>query len=561
MYLINVDTLEKSRLKISEDGIIGDGTVTQIDILSRSDTPSYARQNDLTPGKWVDIHFAGEFPLIITGEITNLEEDMIEIRTVDGDILYINFDYKGIPEDLPIKIIEIREKPQEPKRVQIQEEYGQEEYGQEEYRQEEINIEPIEELEKEHRMIQTENIQFTVPVQKVRNQLREFILRADQIQFGDEELGPIVQFVDVASSAQRYSIEVQLSDLLDELLSTVPNAQRTPRVLNNIHITIERFKQLREQFSTFDQYGVVESAIVKESTYKPLTQYFKNFKQNLLWILPVVKNIKKIYTNEIGDEDENNDVIYLDINDDISKIKGLIDNYRANDMPIEQNKYSLLYGDLNSYFTPFNLINEETTGDLLTEKNVESDLNVIIDNLEDMYSSVFTNNNVRSRRFVIQKYNMGLTRLDATEVTNSRLITTRVKMTNPDTMSIRSFVTLPESVLRFSKINLPGTTLLDKANLNQIFVEYWQFLKKKTAVNNVIVENLNGEIEFNENNFVNTIKNYVLNLSTEDKKDLTQEQIYSQFVSTIIPKTKVLFELMKKYITGKLSIVDVVSYL
>jgi len=556
MYLINVDTLEKSRLKISEDGIIGDGTITQIDILSRSDTPSYARQNDLTSGKWVDIHFAGEFPLIITGEITNLEEDMIEIRTVDDDILYINFDYKGIPEDLPIKIIEIREKPQEPKRVQIQEE---EEYGEREA--EDINVEPIEELEKERRMIPTENIQFTVPVQKVRNQLREFILRADQIQFGNEELGPIVQFVDVASSAQRYSIEVQLSDLLDELLSTVPNAQRTPRVLNNIHITIERFKQLRERFSTFDQYGVVESAIVKESTYKPLTQYFKNFKQNLLWILPVVKNIKKIYTNEIGDDDENNDVIYLDINDDISKIKGLIDNYRANDMPIEQNKYSLLYGELNSYFTPFNLINEETTSDLLIERNVESDLNVIIDNLEDMYSSVFTNNNVKSRRFVIQKYNMGLTRLDATEVTNSRLITMRVKMTNPDTMSIRSFVTLPESVLRFSKINLPGTSLLDRANLNQIFVEYWQFLKKKTTMNNVIIENLNGEIEFNENNFVNTIKNYVLNLSTEDKKDLTQEQIYSQFVSTIIPKTKVLFELMKKYITGKLSIVDVVSYL
>jgi hypothetical protein len=556
MYLINVDTLEKSRLKISEDGIIGDGTITQIDILSRSDTPSYARQNDLTSGKWVDIHFAGEFPLIITGEITNLEEDMIEIRTVDDDILYINFDYKGIPEDLPIKIIEIREKPQESKRVQIQEE---EEYGEREA--EDINVEPIEELEKERRMIPTENIQFTVPVQKVRNQLREFILRADQIQFGNEELGPIVQFVDVASSAQRYSIEVQLSDLLDELLSTVPNAQRTPRVLNNIHITIERFKQLRERFSTFDQYGVVESAIVKESTYKPLTQYFKNFKQNLLWILPVVKNIKKIYTNEIGDDDENNDVIYLDINDDIRKIKGLIDNYRANDMPIEQNKYSLLYGELNSYFTPFNLINEETTSDLLIERNVESDLNVIIDNLEDMYSSVFTNNNVKSRRFVIQKYNMGLTRLDATEVTNSRLVTTRVKMTNPDTMSIRSFVTLPESVLRFSKINLPGTSLLDRANLNQIFVEYWQFLKKKTTMNNVIIENLNGEIEFNENNFVNTIKNYVLNLSTEDKKNLTQEQIYSQFVSTIIPKTKVLFELMKKYITGKLSIVDVVSYL
>ena len=118
MYLINVDTLEKTRLKISGDGIIGDGGITQIAILSRSDTPSYARQNGLTPGKWIDIHFAGDFPVIITGEITNLEEDMIEITTVDGDTLYINFDYKGIPEDLPIKIIEIREKPQEPKRQQ-----------------------------------------------------------------------------------------------------------------------------------------------------------------------------------------------------------------------------------------------------------------------------------------------------------------------------------------------------------------------------------------------------------------------------------------------------------
>jgi hypothetical protein len=53
----------------------------------------------------------------------------------------------------------------------------------------------------------------------------------------------------------------------------------------------------------------------------------------------------------------------------------------------------------------------------------------------------------------------------------------------------------------------------------------------------------------------------VLNLSTEDKRGFNSEQIYSQFVSTIIPKTKVLFDLMKKYITGKLSIVDVVSYL
>ena len=550
MYLINVDTLNKLKLKITEDGIIGDGTITQISILSRSDSPSYARQNDLLPGKWLNIYFGGEYPIIITGEITNLEEDMIEIKTIDEDILYINFEYKGIPEDLPIENIEIREKPEQPKEIE-----GEKEIEKEIENKKEV-LQLLPELEKEH--ISIENIDYQIPVKNVKNQLREFILRADQISFGNEELGPIVQFVDVSTKSQRYSIDVQVSDLLDELLSTIPNSQRTRSVLNNIHIMIERFKQLREKYSIFDQYGVVESSLINKSTYKPLTQYFKNFNHNLLWILPVVKNIKKIYSSQV---EENSDIIVLNNSEENFKIEELINSYKANNLPIEQNKYSLLYSELNPYFTPFNLIDEESTNDILIEKNVDVDLNLIIDNLEDMYSSIFTKNNVRTRRFIIQKYNLGATKLDTVETTSSRMVTTRVKMTNPDIMSIKSFVTLPEVTIRFSKINLPGTTMLERANLNRIFLNYWEFLQKKTPVSNIFIEKLDSEIEFNENNFVNTVKNYVLNLSADDKKGLTKEDIYAQFINTIIPKTKIIFDLMKKYIIGKLSIVDVVSYL
>ena len=128
-------------------------------------------------------------------------------------------------------------------------------------------------------------------------------------------------------------------------------------------------------------------------------------------------------------------------------------------------------------------------------------------------------------------------------------------------MSIKSFITLPEPAIKFSKISLPGTSLLEKANLNTVFLNYWEFLKKKTNVNNIFVDTLNNDINYNENNFVNNIKNYVLQLSEEEKAGLTNNEIYSQFIKTIIPKTKVLFELMKKYILGKLSIVDVVGYL
>ena len=545
-YLINTDTLERLRLSIDEDGTIGDGNVTKIAILSRSDSPSYARQNGLFPGKWINIYFEGDFPVIITGEITNLENDMIEIKTVDDDVIYINFDYKGLPEDLPIQMIEIRERPSEPL-VQVQ--------------KEEQPLEEIPELEVEKKFVEPEKIQLTIPVKDIKNQIREFIVKADQVQFGDEEFGPIREFVDVASKSQRYSIETQVSDLLDELLSTIPNAQRTPRVLNNIHTMIERFKQLREHFSYYDNYGNVDGFMVKEANYKPLVnQYFYDLKVNLYWILPVVKNYKYIYNAENQDE-ENNDVINLNLNKTLVDLIEIIDNYKSNNIPSDQNKYAELYREIDKAYTvPFKEPrDEEELNGVIYELKAINNINTVINNLEDLYSSVYSNNSVRSRRFVIQKYNTALTKLDTIDSSGGKNVTVRVNMTPNDYLSIKSVVFLPEPVIRFSKINLPGTSILDKVNLNNAFINYWQFLKKNTNVNLNFIDNFNDEIKFNEQNFANNIKEYVLNLSEE--QEISREEVYKKYLNHIIPKTRVLFNLMKKYITGKLSIVEVVSYL
>lgn len=548
-YLINTDTLTKIKIKISEDGILGDGNISRIEILSRADSPSYARQNGLTPGKWVNIYFGGEIPVIITGEITNLEEDMIELTTSDKDVIYINFDYKGIPEYLPIENIEIREKPSTP----LKEEPLPEEDLVEQ-------IEDLEELEHEKRAVDVEKIQFVVPTKDVKDQLREIIIKADQVIFGDEELGPIVQFVDVSAKLQRYSIETQVTDLLDDLLSTVPNAERTPRVLNNIHIMIERFKQLREQFSKFDQYGNVEDIITKGATYKPLQKWLENFNTNLYWILPVIKNIKKVYNVENSDE-KNNDIINLDLTQNIKQMNELIENYRSNNFPAESNKYTSLYTDIAPFFRPFDYLDDEDVKDVIVEKEVLSNINTVVDNLEDLYSSVFSNNMIRNRRFVISRYTLANTKLDITDLTSSKMTTVRVKISQNDLMSIKSIMTLPESTIRFSKINLPGTDMLTRANLNEIFLNYWQLLKKSSNVSNVFVESLNTEFEFNENDFVSGIRNYVMNIPEEEIRGITKQELYSKYINTIVPKTRILFNFMKKYITGKLSIVDVVGYL
>ena len=55
---------------------------------------------------------AGDVPAVLTGEIVGLEEDMIEIEIYpDKRKIFIDFAYKGIPLDLPISQITIRESP------------------------------------------------------------------------------------------------------------------------------------------------------------------------------------------------------------------------------------------------------------------------------------------------------------------------------------------------------------------------------------------------------------------------------------------------------------------
>jgi hypothetical protein len=269
---VNVETYQMLSLTIHEDGVLGDGSITGVILLYRNDKLGYARQNNLLPGTWVNLYFGGELPIIISGEITNLEEDMIEIKTYpDNDIIYINFGYKGLPLDIPIESIEIREPPE---KIVSEEEVKplksiSEEKESEEKETEEKESES-EEVEKKAVLNEIEeDLAVNVPLVNIKDQIREFIIRANDIQFG-EEFGTITQYEDVDVSQKRFTIEMQTNDLLDEMLSTIPNVQRTTSVLNTIHTMIERFKQLRLQFSEVDAHGNILSSIKKGVDWKPL---------------------------------------------------------------------------------------------------------------------------------------------------------------------------------------------------------------------------------------------------------------------------------------------------
>jgi hypothetical protein len=333
---------------------------------------------------------------------------------------------------------------------------------------------------------------------------------------------------------------------------------------------IERFKQLREEFSTFDENKNVNGTVIKNANWKPLVNDLLHFKTMLYWLIPVAKNIKKVYDANSNDENELGDVSTHFTLNSIGEMDNLLKAYKSNDLPDAENKYVTLYSDLNPYFTPFQDTDAEFNNDIITDNYVLDNFNVVIDNLGDLYSSVVEKNIIKSKRFVVEKYNLGLTRLNAIQLTGSKFVPQVVKLTQPDTISLKSILTLPEPAVRFSHITLPGTSIYTKANLNNTFLNYWKLLKKNTIVSNIPIDvNENVELDKdvtlkNDETFLTDIKNFILYKNDklqETNEDSLKETTYSAFLNKVVPKTRVLFNLMKQNINGKLSLKEVVETL
>ena len=540
-------------LNINDDGSLSDESIERIDILVRPENKGYARQNNLLPDTWVDLHFGGDLPVTITGKITNLEEDMIEVELInDGndinesddkkEIIYIDFAWKGIPEDIPIEKIIIRPAPEiSKKKIEDDLEAPKEDI---------MTLNVVDENDETNFDEVPEFLEttFEIPVENIKNQIKDMLLEADQIEFGSS-LAPITTIREVSEEQKRFGIETQTNELLDDLLASIPNANRTRSVLNNIHIMIERFKQLRTSFSTFDDNGNANKPIFKGALYKPLIDRINNLNYKLFWILPVAQNVKKLYDLDISLDTIHDypDIISLTLGESLINESNIRDLYRTN-----TDNYSTYMNKLQPSLTPFdtNYDNES-----LTIQHVQENFDTVIDNLDRFYSSVAKNDELKRKRFLITRYNLGLSKLQTTELTSIKMKTKTVPMTNNDLISVNSMLTFREPIVRFSNINLPGTTIYDKSNLNIHFLKYWKVFHENTSVTTKFINNLDNPVSFDETNYLKHKTQYILNENNNDPDK------FKKFLNIIIPKTRVLFNLIKKYITGKLSLVTVVNYL
>ena len=577
--MINVANVTKTLLTINQDGGLSDESITSILLMDRSDEEGYARQNGLLPHVWLDVYIGGDTPTVITGEITNLEDDMIEIVTFPERMtIYINFEYKGIPQYIPFNKFVVRSKPINAPKDSLTP------IVETPILEEDVPLGEISSVEVMDSGDMIINVpENAIPDDNIRDVLRAIYLDANEIVFGDE-LEDIVQLVELPESQKKYSIEVQANDLMDQLLSTIPNNKRTTQVMNNIHVIIERFKQLRNKYSEFDTNMNVTGFTKNDILHKPLINKIHNLSTKLQWIVPVVSQKRKIYT-DIDEDEMHDDIIQTSIGNELFAQMELIKQYTQGSQHGE--KYSEMYANMDKYNTPF--IPSDKDG-AIVKREVLTDIDAIVNNLGKFNSSVShsiskSENNpnkafsyIEQRKFVIQRYNLGLMKKDTVLMKSGKVVYIRNNMTPNDKMTLTSLLILPEPVMQFSRINLPSTNIMTRTNLHENYLSLFRLLKQKTTITSHIVDDLDNEIKYDdesdndddddndyygENNqkddtvrFMKTIKEYVLDEKFENEPDK-----FEKFLRTIIPKTRVIFRLLRKYIKNKMSFVEIVKEL
>lgn len=494
---IDLNDGSKTTFDLDSNGCLTDTTIVQVTLLSRSPTEGYAAQHGLIAGKYVKMVFDFMKPLTIHGKIIANDEDMIQIQASDDQVIFIDFEYKGIPKHIPLTHISVVEPLTVLEKSELKEK----------------QLESKAEVEEGKEEASMEFSPEGKPVVKVPENPK-----MDAYNFEDSyssmQLGEEIEFeadVEVSKYEQRYGIEIQTNDLLDELLSTIPDEARTSTVMEKIHRTIRRFKELRSMFSTFDEHGNVTGYNNFNASYKPLVKELATFNSNLKWIIPVVKQLNLIV-------------------DDKQLADGLDDYNSVVQMHNLNNRYVTQYTTANHFFTPF----ENGVG-----PSVQTDLEAILDNL----GNFDTNIEGGIAKYMFQRFNMGMSKIGNKILRSGKSVYVRESFTKNDSINVKSVIVLPKTIMEFSRVQLPGTDILQRTALSHNWLYYYRLLKKSTVLANKVVEP-GKEVVYNNDEGNNEFGDAAISFTVPS--DLNYEDV----LQSIIPRSVSLIRDMKSHYIG-----------
>mgnify|MGYP001328798920 CR=1 FL=1 len=560
MRVINVANLKEYQLNFNEDGTFTDESITQINIVSRSEHKGYARQNNLLPKSWVNIHISGEIPKIITGEIMNLEEDMIEILTYpELKTYFIDFMYAGLPENIPIEKIVKRDKPHSLKNIgslsMLRDNLEEGEI---------IDVSDIEKTpEDEANILYTDSGESIINIpennvldKNIRETIKDIYTDADTIIFV-EELGEIKHLVEKPESERSYAIDVQVNNMMDVLLSDIPESEKSLEVIENVNNLINKYKQLREHFSNFDDNQNIYSFKKHGPFYKPLVEHLNKLDIKLKWLIPVVSLKKKIYDQDRTNV--SNDIVNDSSSQTLTNISDIQNEYYENNVNEQVKDYNLMQRRIQNIMLPF----EEPENKTMYASDVLTDIEGIIDNLDEFNSTVVANKKISIKKYATQRFNTGLDKLEGTLSRSGKMVYDRRKLTPNDNIHVKSLLMLPSPVVKFSSIDLHSTNILKRSNLHHNYFMLFRTMKNNTDIIPHVLNDLSNELDYEKiqndtkQNILDGIHEFIL----EGNEYTEENERFLQFLESIIPQTKIIFKLFHKHIANKLSVHSVVQEL
>jgi len=485
-----------------EDGIFVDTSIVGIDLLDRADEVGYARQNGLTVGVWTDIYFGGPVPAVCTSEIISIDEDMIELRTYpDKDLLYLDFAYSGIPKHLPIEKIVIRD-------AIVSNERTNERMG---------NVAVPTDATDATDATETATSRPADPVESAemaarraedfdnREFQRKQLFSGNQLIFG-ADMGVVSHEVVVSDDKKRYGIDVQMEDLLNEMIANVSTDQRTDTKIADIHQTIERYKQLRTEFSKYDKAGNITGALVRGEKHRPIVDRLVDLNENIPWIIPVSKSIRRVYDLDPLEADGVVDVVS-------ESTETVINNQNADTDAIEASvgsdtRYKRHVRSTVRESAPFHS-NWSTGGPVAMGSFRTGRVARPIESLADTSGDLETvsvgygaakdvHGTVASSRFVVQRYLGGVVRPTSFFPVGGRgaagQSTVRfqnqgemIPFVDGDELHVASNVILPKKYVGCDTARIAGTDML--ARVASRPTHYWKILREQTQIRTQPIKN------------------------------------------------------------------------
>jgi hypothetical protein len=354
--------------------------IKSIELLYRNNKEQgYARQRGLTPGKWIEIEY--ETPkdgvtLMVYGEIKSLEDgtDCIGVSIYDSSktqqeypFIYIDFEFKGLSEDLHIKSIKICNKPRsllddakrntdEAKETPVEE-------------PEPVEEPVIETVEGEYS--EKVNVDFQrSPPSASDNRLEQ----SKQIDEGDKIVISFFEnssesedtMVRILEEARYYSLEEQQRDLLEALIDIAPTSKTHHLSRNKEYVRmIERYTQLREMYSVYTEQGNIVSKPMYGNMYKPMATalYSNELVMNGLdynftndWLMPIYVEKRVIYCM-----DETEETVFESRNADVNNIVTRLTRDQAEYEQYYTGKSTFLafLNNMKTNMTPYALIDSQ----------------------------------------------------------------------------------------------------------------------------------------------------------------------------------------------------------